>query len=124
MGGITSLFAEYNDYSLENLLREFLLTPDSQGASEEIVRVIKSADAFQQGRYEKNNFVAPSEAYSLVVHAINLMNSDLSIDSLLQLFLKDEELKKGHVFIECLLMVINNTVSVECDCRYQLVFWG
>ena len=78
------VFWEYNVYSLENLLREYMVNPQNETIIRELTQIIQSANEFQHGRYEKNNYIAPSEAYTFIQNAVALTNADLSIDRIVE----------------------------------------
>ncbi|MBP1042424.1 hypothetical protein I6N95_15500 [Vagococcus sp. BWB3-3] len=119
-----SLFSEYNVYSLENLLREYLTNSQNEELSNEVVQVVKSAEMFQKGQYEKNNYIAPSKAYSFSVHALNLMTGTLSIEDIQQSISKGENSRITDEFIKNLLTIIGESLSTENSADNQLVFWG
>lgn len=117
------IFLEYSVYSLENLLREYILNPQNESIKRELIQIIKSANEFQNGRFEKNNYIAPSVAYSLIQNAVSLTNMDLSIDKVAEKFsnrIFEVELK---LFITNLLKVISSTLSTENRTSDQLISW-
>lgn len=117
------VFWEYNVYSLENLLREYMVNPQNETIIRELTQIIQSANEFQHGRYEKNNYIAPSEAYTFIQNAVALTNADLSIDRIVEKISNRAFEVEIKLFISNLLKVISSSLSLENSISNQLISW-
>ena len=115
------VFWEYNVYSLENLLREYMVNPQNETIIRELTQIIQSANEFQHGRYEKNNYIAPSEAYTFIQNAVALTNADLSIDRIVEKISNRAFEVEIKLFISNLLKVISSSLSLENSISNQII---
>lgn len=102
-------FSEYNSYSLENLLREYLANPSNMAFVSKITQIIDSAESFQNGEFKSNDYITPSEAYGLIKNAINLENKNYSLSVLKDKFIKEVQGTTNLNFVENLLKVLTSS---------------
>lgn len=103
--------AKNSDYlNFENLLRNYTLNPNDKDLKQEILKIIKSAIAFQNGQFVTNEYIDSSEAYNLILTAISL---DISKFNKLENDLQSSESNNSMVRIAEILL--DNVSNLEYD---------
>lgn len=98
-----------SDYlNFENLLRNYTLNPNDENLKQEILKVIKSAVAFQKGQFVTNDYIDSSEAYNLLLTAINL---DISRFNKLENDLQSN--KSNNSMIQIAEILLDNVSNLE-----------